>query len=162
MIAARTRLDIATSNLANVSSDGFQAALARGTLTAHGVEIARETPPAHGAYRYTGRPDDFAIVGNGAFRLRAADGSLSLTRNGAFERDRNGSLRDGSGRVLIGTRLAPDATVRRGFLETSDVNAIDEIVNVLTSERSFESAEKVVAAIDGVRQKSTSDVAGVK
>ncbi|HTU69779.1 MAG TPA: flagellar basal body rod C-terminal domain-containing protein [Candidatus Baltobacteraceae bacterium] len=162
MAAARTRLDIATANLANVSSDGFHAVLARGKLTAHGVEIARITAPDHGAYRHTGRATDFAIVGEGAFRVRAADGTIGTTRNGAFERDRRGVLRDCAGRALIGTMLGPGASVRSGFLETSDVNAIDEMVNVLTSQRAFESAEKVVAAIDGVRRKSSNDVAQVK
>ena len=54
------------------------------------------------------------------------------------------------------------ATVRSGFIETANVNAIDEMVNVLTSQRSFESAEKVVSAIDGVRQKNANEVARIK
>jgi flagellar basal body rod protein FlgG len=162
MVAARMRLDIATDNLANVSSDGFHAAIARGRLTAHGVEIARVGTSDHGAYRRTGRPDDLAIVGDGTFVLRSADGTTAQTRNGAFERDRFGALRDAAGRKLVATTLAPGASVRSGFLETSDVNAIGEMVNVLTSQRSFESAEKVVAAIDGIRQKSSDDVARIK
>ena len=162
MVAARTRLDIATGNLANVSSDGFHAELARGRLTTHGVEIARVATQGHGAFRHTGRPYDFAIVGEGAFRVRAGDGRVSATRNGAFERDRSGVLRDAQGRVLVGTTLGPGATVQTGYLETSNVNAIDEMVSVLTSQRSFESAEKVVSAIDGVRQKNSNDVARIK
>jgi len=162
MVAARNRLDIATENLANVSSDGFHAAVARGRLTGRGVEIAQEPAPGHGAYRHTGRPYDFAIVGEGMFRLQAGDGAFSATRNGAFERDRFGALRDEQGRKLIGTTLAPGASVRSGFLETSNVNAIGEMIGVLTSQRSFESAEKVVSAIDGVRQKSSNDVARIK
>jgi flagellar basal body rod protein FlgG len=46
LVAARTRLEIATANLANVSTDGFRAVLARGRLTAHGVEIDRTPAPA--------------------------------------------------------------------------------------------------------------------
>ena len=162
MVAARTRLDVATENLANVSSDGFHAVLARGALTAHGVEIARVATSDHGAFRHTGRPYDFAIVGNGAFRVRADDGNVRATRDGAFERDRFGVLRDVQGRVLVGTTLGPGATVLTGYLETSNVNAIDQMVSVLTSQRSFESAEKVVAAIDGVRQKDSNEVARIK
>jgi flagellar basal body rod protein FlgG len=162
MVAARTRLDIATENLANVSSDGFHAALARGSLTAHGVEIAQVTTRDHGAFRHTGRPFDFAIVGDGAFRVRGSDGRVYATRNGAFERDRDGILRDSEGRALIGTTLGSGAKVVTGYIEMSNVNAIDEMVGVLTSQRSFESAEKVVSAIDGVRQKSSNDVARVK
>jgi flagellar basal body rod protein FlgG len=162
MIAARSRLEIATDNLANVSSDGFRASMARGKLTPHGVEIARVGTSDHGAYRRTGRPDDRAIVGDGAFVLQSPDGTIAHTRNGAFERDRFGVLRDAAGRKLVGTILAPGSSVRSEFLETSNVNAIAEMVGVLTSQRSFESAEKVLGAIDTVRQKSSDDVARIK
>jgi len=190
MAAAKARLDIATENLANVSTNGFHAALARGTLTAHGVEIARVEAPAAHAYRHTGRPYDFAIVGEGAFRVRDNAGNVRATRDGAFERDRFGVLRDASGAALLGLRgpvrvpegatvdergqvmvgatridritTGRDATLRCGFVETANVDAIGEMVSVMTSQRSFESAEKVVAAIDGVRQKSSNDVARIK
>jgi flagellar basal-body rod protein FlgG len=190
MLAARDRLDVATNNLANVSTDGFHKALARGRLTASGVRIARVTSDERGAYRKTGRPYDLAIVGEGAFRVRDRHGHVSATRDGAFERDRFGTLRTAQGDVLIGLHgparvpdgavidergrvmlggtavdrilTGRDCTVRSGFIETSNVSAIDEMVAVLTSERSFESAQKVVSAIDGVRQKSANDVARVK
>lgn len=42
MVAARTRLEIATENLANVSTKGFQRVAARGALTARGVTITGE------------------------------------------------------------------------------------------------------------------------
>jgi flagellar basal-body rod protein FlgG len=190
MLAARDRLDVATGNLSNVSTDGFHKALAQGRLTADGVEIARVTSDDRGAYRKTGNPYDLAIVGDGAFRMRDARGRMIATRDGSFERDRFGALRDSQGRALLGLRgpvrvpdgatidergrimvhgvavdrilSGRDSTVRSGFIETSDVNAIDEMVCVLTSQRSFESAQKVVSAIDGVRQKSANDVARVK
>jgi flagellar basal body rod protein FlgG len=88
MVAARTRLEIATSNLANASTNGFHAALARGRMTANGVEIER---------------------------------------------------------------------VRGG-----NVDAIGAMIDELDAERSFESAEKAVSAIDETRQKSSNDVGRVK
>ena len=162
MVAARTRLDIATGNLANVSSDGFREIVARGRLTARGAEIVRVISREHGSLVHTGRPTDLAIVGEGAFRVRDAAGIVTETRNGSFSRDRNGVLRDDAGRALVGTRLAPGSSVRSGFLETANVNAIAEMVDVLAAQRSFESAEKVVAAIDGTRQKADDDVARIK
>jgi len=162
MVAARTRLDIATGNLANVSSNGFREIIARGRLTARGAVIDRIASGAHGSLVHTGRSTDLAIVGDGAFRVRNADGTIVSTRNGAFSRDRNGVLRDDAGRALVETRLAPGASVRSGFLETANVNAIEEMVDVLAAQRSFESAEKVVAAIDGTRQKADDDVARIK
>jgi flagellar basal body rod protein FlgG len=86
MIAARSRLEIATENLANVSSDGFGRVVARGLLTPSGVAIARE---------------------------RSAGPSL---RN--------------------------------------KVDAVAEMIDVLAAERSFESAQKTVSAIDTSRQKA--------
>jgi flagellar basal-body rod protein FlgF len=190
MVAARTRLEIATGNLANVSTHGFQRAVAHGVLTANGVQIERTISEAHGAFRHTGRPYDLAIVGNGTFRVRDADGTVSTTRSGAFSRDRFGVLRDDAGRPLIGERgpvcvpnggsidargnvmlgthivnripIGSDAALRSGFLEEANVDGIGEMIDVLSSERSFESAEKVVSAIDQTRQKAANDVARVK
>lgn len=190
MVAARNRLDIATANLANVSTDGFARVLARGTLTPSGVTISRETSEARGALRRTGRDFDLAIVGEGAFRLRDARGRTTATRNGAFVRERNGTLSDRAGRILLGRSgplhvpdggridergrvmlgercvdrvpIPSNATVRAGFLETSAVDAIGEMIGVLSAERSFESAQKVVSAIDRTREKSAGDVARVK
>jgi flagellar basal-body rod protein FlgF len=190
MVAARTRLEIATANLANVSTHGFQGAVARGVLTGNGVRIERSVSDAHGAYRHTGRAYDLAIVGDGAFRVRASDGSVSETRSGAFSRDRFGILRDDGGRALLGERgpvcvpnggsidahgnvslgsrvlnripLGAGAALRSGYLEEANVDGIGEMIDVLSAERSFETAEKVVSAIDQTRQKAANDVARVK
>lgn len=159
MVAARDRLDIATGNLANVSSSGFREVVARGRLTSAGVEITRLRTSEPGSLVHTGRSNDLAIVGAGAFRLRDEHGRITETRNGSFLRDRHGVLRDDAGRALIGTRLAAGASVRSGFLETANVNAIGEMVDVLAAQRSFESAEKAVAAIDATDRKASSDVA---
>jgi flagellar basal-body rod protein FlgF len=182
MVAARSRLQIASENLANVSSDGFRRTLARGVLRGNGVAIERETAGARGALRKTGRDFDLAIVGAGTFCVREADGSVTATRNGAFVRERDGTLRGDSGGAVLGANgplhvpdgasidshgvviaggraldrltLPPGSTVHAGFLESANVDAIAEMIDVLAAERSFESAEKVVAAIDGTRQKS--------
>lgn len=191
MVAARTRLDIATENLANVSTDGFRRIDARGFLTAAGVAIAREPASDHGALRRTGRDLDLAIVGGGAFHVRDGRGLVHSTRNGAFTRERDGTLRDVDGRTLLGASgllhvpldaridergrvidsngrvadrlaLAPGSSVHSGFLESAGVDAISEMVDVLAAERSFESAQKIVSAIDQTRQKSAGDVARLK
>lgn len=88
MVAARTRLEIATDNLANVSTEGFARITARGMLTAAGVSISGSRAPV------------------------------------------------------------PAPGLPNG------VDAIAEMVDVLAAERSFESAQKAVAAIDQSRQKS--------
>lgn len=178
MVAARARLDIATHNLANSSSDGFQRSAARGWLGPRGVRVAEVRVGGQGALRRTGRPFDLAIVGAGAFTVRDARGHVVETRNGSFTRERDGFLRDDAGRVLLAngiplrvggaerlderTDLVPGASVRSGFLEASDVDAISEMIDVLTAQRSFESAEKIVSAIDATRQKASNDLARLK
>jgi len=190
MSAARSRLDIATENRANASSDGFRKMTARGLLTSIGVRIERTPSDGQGALRRTDRPFDLALIGPGAFRVRDAAGRIIQTRQGSFTRGRDGILRDDAQRELLGThgplripqgaRIATDGrvsangvttarleldsrtTVRSGFVETSNVDAIAEMIGVLTAQRSFEAAEKTVAAIDQTRQKSACEVARLK
>jgi flagellar basal body rod protein FlgG len=190
MKAARDRLDIANQNLANGSTDGFRRATARGLMTASGVRIESDTRFEQGALRRTGRTFDLAIVGPGAFRVRDAAGHIALTRNGAFTRDRFGHLTDDAGRVLMGRRdpisvpekakvqsdgsivvdgrcveripLPARASVRCGMLESSNVNAIGEMVDMLCAQRSFESAQKAFAAIDTVNDKASKQLAVLK
>jgi flagellar basal body rod protein FlgG len=150
MVAARRRLEIATQNLANVSTDGFRRVTAHGFLTALGVAIAALPVRGHGPLRHTGRDLDLAIVGDGAFRVVDSHGRISDTRAGAFVRERDGSLHDSMGRRLLGTH----GRVIHGFLEAAGVDAISEMIDVLAAERGFESAQKAVAAIDSSRQKS--------
>jgi len=100
MVAARTRLEIATENLANVSTEGFRRITARGFLTALGVTIDRETA-----------------------------------------RQRRGAIHAGPQTVAL-----PHIS--------NGVDAISEMIDVLAAERSFESAQKAVTAIDLSRQKA--------
>jgi len=190
MKAARDRLDIANQNLANGSTDGFRRAAARGLMTASGVRVEGVTQDGQGALRRTGRSYDLAIVGPGAFRVRDAGGHIALTRNGAFTRDRFGHLTDDAGRVLVGVRdpirvpanatidadgsvrsngrcveripLPARASVRSGMLETSNVNAVGEMVDMLCAQRSFETAQKVFIAIDATSDKASNELARLK
>ncbi len=189
MVAARSRLEIATENLANVSTNGFRRIDARGFLTALGVSVARRQASEQGALRRTDGSFDLALVGPGAFRVRDADGRIVESRDGAFTRERDGTLCDARGRTLQGSRgalhvaenaridshgrvlidgravdaiaLPAGTSLQSGYLESAGVDAIAQMIDVLSAERSFESAEKVVAAIDATREKS-SDAARVK
>jgi flagellar basal body rod protein FlgG len=109
------------------------------------------------------------------------------TRAGAFLCDRNGYVVDLSGRTLMGRdgrfvrlphampiatdgtwrdgdrivaalELPSGTTVRSGFLEGSNVNAIDEMIGVIDAQRAFETAQKTLSAIDETRSKATNDV----
>ena len=161
MEAAQSRLDIATGNLANVSTGGFEPLVARGRLTQNGASIVAERGSRHGALRPTGRDLDFAIVGDGAFVVRDRSGALLRTRDGAFVRNRDGTLNDALGRTLVRTDVPNGGEVRHGFLETSGADAISEMIDVVWAQRSFESAQKAASAIDGTRQRAA-DAARVK
>ncbi|MDP9018396.1 MAG: flagellar basal body protein [Candidatus Eremiobacteraeota bacterium] len=190
MLSARSRLDIASDNLANAGSDGFRRHLARGLFDGAGSHVVPTASGEQGALRRTGRPFDLALAGAGDFVVVDARGFTSRTRNGSFSRDRFGALSDDAGRRLQGRHgalLVPEGatialdgtvrkgglaidrialpsgtTVRSGFLESSNVNAIAEMIDMLGAQRSFESAQKVVTAIDATNQKASNELARLK
>ncbi len=185
MHAARAQLETATQNLANVSSDGFRRSTAHLRLGATGLVVSRTTTFEQGAIRPTGRALDLALLGPGSFRVGG-----SPTRNGAFSADRDGWLSDDRGRHVIGTRgpiaigprttIAADGDVRVGgrsvnriplpagtrlhvgALEASNVDAIGETLEILTAQRAFETAQKVLVALDTTREKAVNDVGRLK
>lgn len=53
-----------------------------------------------------------------------------------------------------GNLVAADATVQSGVLETSNVNVVSEMVNMITIQRAYDAGQKVITSID-----STLDVA---
>lgn len=185
MRAARARLDVAAHNLANVSTDGFRKARLDARLTPGGVVTAVRTADDQGPLRRTGGAYDLALVGPGTFHVGGTQ-----TRVGAFSRDRDGFLTDTQGRRLLGERgpvhvdetttIEPDGTIRRGaaavnriplpqgttlrtgFLEGADADAIGEMIDVLNAQRAFETAQKTLSAIDDVRERAVSDVERLK
>ncbi len=179
MEAAQDRLDIATQNLANVSTQGYRRREAHGFLTARGALIRSVVSDEHGPIERTGRAYDLAIAGDGAFRVRDAGGGVALTRAGAFSRDAHGCLRDAHGRALVDAQnravhvaaggiptaeqigLPASSSLESGALEASSVNAIDEMVTVLTAQRAYEGAQKIASEIDETRKQSA-DAARVK
>jgi flagellar basal-body rod protein FlgG len=186
MRAARSQLDVATQNLANVSSDGFRRVATTLALDERGLRVRVTSTAEQGAIRRTNRALDVAIVGPGAFRVGG-----EATRNGAFVRDREGYLADDRGRRVAGRcgpirfpdgatigsdggvrteagrlidriPLPPGTRLETGALEASNVNAITESLDVLQAQRSFETAQKVLLAIDDTRNKAANDVGRVQ
>ena len=47
-----------------------------------------------------------------------------------------------------GTVVASEAKVRQGMLETSNVNVVNEMVNMITIQRAYEAGQKVITSID--------------
>jgi flagellar basal-body rod protein FlgF len=192
MQAAKSKLEVATDNLANASTDAFHKRLFRASVTEHGLASSTTIAREAGAARYTGRTLDLALLGPGAFTV-APGRNMKLaqtTRAGAFACDRNGYVVDAHGRTLVGKdgfvrlpralaiepggtwrangqvvaelSLPRGTTVRSGFLESSNVNAIGEMIDVIDAQRAFETDQKTLSAIDETRSKAANDMGQIK
>lgn len=122
------RMDIIANNLANVNTTGFKAdKLAfRDTFTRYAHDLlnpnksVQEQVPwprgfvlaqsriaervidfSQGNMKSTGNPLDFAIAGDGFFRIQTPEGEM-LTRQGAFHRSSDGYIVDAHGNQLLG------------------------------------------------------------
>ncbi len=124
LIAQQTSLDLVANNLANAATSGFK------TVRADLVDVrsssSDEMPVGGGVWVagtarnfrqgtliWTGNPLDLAIDGPGFFRVRLPDGRWAYTRDGIFQRDRDGRLVT-SGGLYVDTdvQFAPeDSTI---------------------------------------------------
>jgi flagellar basal body rod protein FlgG len=176
--------------LANVSSDGFSRRVATVALTPAGLQVTSRIDAAQGPLRRTGRALDVAVAGGGRFLVRDAAGATFAVRSASLERNAYGQLCDARGRVVVGERgpivaradasideagavreggeqvgriRMPAGTVlQSGFVEGSNVDAVREMVAVLGAQRSFETAQKTLSALDETHGKDANDVARVK
>ncbi|GAC1555434.1 MAG: flagellar basal body rod protein FlgF [Vulcanimicrobiaceae bacterium] len=188
--AARSRLDVSATNLANVSSNGFQKRIVSAALTPAGLIATTHVDARPGPLRHTGRAFDLATAGDGAFVVRTSAGTFEPARSGSFERDATGHLHDDRGNALVGThgpivvdadatidasglvrnagrvvdrvRTTPGAALQSGFLESANVDSVREMVDILGEQRAFETAQKTLAALDDARQKDVNDVVRLK
>ena len=61
-----------------------------------------------------------------------------------------------SGAVLTGLPGAPGfGTLQQGYLETSNVNAVQEITDLITAQRAYEMNSKIISAADEMLQISS-------
>lgn len=189
MTAARERLETAAANLANSATEGFRAVRLRGRLRAGAIAFERVQDGGPPPLRRTGRALDLAAAG-GTIALRDRAGNLVRSRGGSFVRDVSGHLQDAAGNIVLGPKgpvsfpqgalvrpdgaivhggvvldriaLAPGVTLRSGFVPAPAVDAIGEMVDLLAAQRSFETAQRALEAIDQTRERSASQVALVR
>lgn len=101
------------NNLANASTPGFRADLARVTARevvgdnlyasrVYGVNEGAGVDFAQGAHVSTGRDLDVAIAGEGFFAVLDAEGQEAYSRDGRFEIDNIGRLLDSRGQQVMG------------------------------------------------------------
>lgn len=125
MAAQQQRMETVSNDLANVSTSGYkrertafrdlvytQAGRASNAGIERGAGAATSSLGRgfqQGAMLKTEEPFDFAIEGTGFFQVQRADGSLGLTRDGAFHPDPSGRLVTASGNIL-----SPGVTIPAG------------------------------------------------
>lgn len=63
---------------------------------------------------------------------------------------------DGRGNII-----ASDAEIEQGALETSNVNVVNEMVNMITIQRAYEAGQKVITSIDETLDKAVNNVGRV-
>lgn len=246
MQAQQMNIDTVANNLANVNTAGFKRGridfedllyrtVATAGMTTSGQALALNKMGmgtaiastskvfTEGDIKKTGEPLDLAINGQGFFEISMPDGSLSYTRNGAFQLNADGVLvtRDGQplntsiqvpvdmtslrvdpdGRVFatvaaeklpvelgqielisfqnpaglsavgdnlfVTTDRSGGAVVSRpgengvgvlsqGYLESSNVRLIDEMIGLIVAQRAYEINAKVVQASDELLNISNS------
>ena len=112
MAAQQVRIDMISNSLANAGTFGYKAerigfrdllygsegGVAVGSGAAV-VDAGRSS--AQGALGDSSDPLALAIEGPGYFRIKRADGSPALTRNGSFQLDSKGAIVTASGEQLI-------------------------------------------------------------
>jgi flagellar basal-body rod protein FlgG len=166
MVALQKRMEVATTNLANLGTNGFKqdrtaiatfaeqlvARMTAGESVAQLgqiglVEIAGEpdTDWSQGSLQATGRSLDLALSGSGMFTIQTPDG-VRYTRNGGFTRNAQNLLTTSTGRTVLGDNgpiELPEGEIRvasDGTISVDDV-AVDRLSIVefddLTTVRRF-------------------------
>ena len=208
------RQEIASNNLANVSTDGFKGERVFAKMLGDAMPAAQTaTDTTAGSFRETHDPLDVALQGNGYLVVDTPNGER-FTRGGSLGLDNQRRLVDGSGHPVLGqtgaitvpngsvtidaggtlavdgkivdrlrleqagtgaqlaheggTLLVPDAgrapladadrSVKQGFVEESNVNAVSSMVDMIAVQRAYASVQKAVSTIDAVRGMAVNEI----
>lgn len=236
MLTQNRGLNVVSNNLSNLSTAGYKADIMtsttfqqemmyrngnqeRGNQTQVGnlnmIKVPEQTKTNYeqGGFMSTGNKLDFAINGNGFFRVEAANGYV-YTRNGAFYIDGENCLAlegvgkvqgiggeiymesddlliDGAGGIYSSegelidniqlvdfenydslvkgangaftTEAEPidveNPLILNETLEASNANATQEMQNMITTQRSYQSASQVLKMYDQMMAKATTEIA---
>ncbi len=93
---------INANNLANASTDGFQAELASVQALGRDYELVGAVDFTPGMIRATGRSLDVSVNGTGWLAVQADDGTEGYSRRGDLKVDSFGLLTNGAGQPVIG------------------------------------------------------------
>ncbi len=136
--------------------------------------VATEKNHTQGTLNTTGNSLDVAIQGRGFFQVLMPDGSFGYTRDGSFKMSAQGELvtasgykvqpgitipsgaqsitigNDGVVSALVSGQSAPTqiGTLQQGSLEGSNVNVVEELVNMIETQRAYEMNSKAISTTD--------------
>jgi flagellar basal-body rod protein FlgF len=124
LLARTEAMDAASSNLANANTNGYRAqreyfrdaiagagagdSLLNGAVNRYGVLGGDQVDLGQGALVKTGNSTDVAIQGQGFFAVQTAHGER-YTRDGSFQRTKDGTLVDSAGNPVLDTAHKPIA-----------------------------------------------------
>ncbi|WBY00593.1 flagellar hook protein FlgE [Ramlibacter tataouinensis] len=121
--AAANNLDVIGNNIANSSTVGFKAGgvqfadVYAGSKVGLGTSVASVTQNFNqGSVQTSSRALDIAIVdGSGFFRLTSPGGEVAYSRNGQFDRDKDGYIVNAAGMRLTGYPVGANGAVAGGM-----------------------------------------------
>ena len=117
----------------------------------------------NGSLQVTDNALDVAINGRGFLQITMPDGTIGYSRDGQFHLDANGQIVTGNGDPLQPalTSGAPQqgtpglnglGSIEQGSLENSNVSVVEELVNMISTQRAYEMNSKVVSTADQMLQ----------
>ncbi len=204
--ALQQKIDVTGNNIANSATDGFkESKLGVRTFKEeiNGVAADRlKINFAQGTLRETGDPNNFAIEGDGFFKINTGEGTM-YTRQGAFQTNAEGYLITSQGYKVAGLNgevkmvdgqpdqplaltsfahaeyLVPveggfiaseqcgageagEAAVKQGFLEASNVDPAQNLVDLITVSRAYSINSRMITAQDEILKKAAEEVGALK
>lgn len=177
MVTQQQNIDLIANNLANVNTTGYKRAKIhfQDSLNAAGIAAAisgtgsQEDAAAsagvsvggmsrdftQGSLTPTGRQLDFAINGDGFFRIKLDDGGMAYTRNGVFLIDGAGKVATQSGELLDPPLQLPERFQHLSFEDDGSVTVMrpytDEELKNLGEFEARDGKREVVGQINIVR-----------
>ena len=119
-----------------------------------------------GSLQVTGNALDVAINGRGFLEVLQPDGTTAYTRNGQLHLSRDGEIVNADAFTWLEQQAGVDAvwdvvvidfpdpsnyalgTIEQGNLENSNVEVVEELVNMITTQRAYEMNAKVISTSD--------------
>jgi flagellar basal-body rod protein FlgG len=117
-----------------------------------------------GTLEITDRDLDIAIDGQGFFAVTLPDGGTGYTRDGNFQVNADGKLVSGNGNILQPDITLPNINtpgqagaglLKQGFIERSNVQIVNELVNLIVAQRAYEVNSRAIQASDQMLSTAT-------